>query len=397
MPVVTLPKGTTVDSPGVAGELKAALGKVQAALPDARVASYASTHDRAFVSKDGRTTFALVSIPARGGVDPGQAEARRAQAAARRHRRSADRPSRSPGSMRCAPPLPTATMRGGASLAIEAAVAGAGALLVLAFVFASWMAIVPLLMAIVAIPTTFLLIWPLATVTDVSIIVKFLAALIGLAIAIDYALLVVVRWREERLRPGTTNEAAVVQAMQHAGRAVVFSGSTVAISLLALVVLPVPFLRSLGIAGMLIPLVSVAVAVTLLPVVLATIGPRLDRRAHGRAPIARAVAGRPGRAWSCATAGPRPSRRSSSWARSSSRPPRFSSATRAPTRWPSRARRARDSSSSRPRASAPGRSRRSSRWSAPAIPRPSPAPWPASKVSRARSPPPTGAGTAPPW
>jgi putative drug exporter of the RND superfamily len=71
--------------------------------------------------------------------------------------------------------------------------------------------------------------------------------------------------------------------MQHAGRAVVFSGSTVATSLLALVALPVPFLRSLGIAGMLIPLVSVAVAVTLLPVVLATIGPRLDRRHTGRA------------------------------------------------------------------------------------------------------------------
>ena len=70
--------------------------------------------------------------------------------------------------------------------------------------------------------------------------------------------------------------------MQHAGRAVVFSGSTVAISLLALVVLPVPFLRSMGIAGMLIPLVSVAVAITLLPVVLATIGPRLDRRHTGR-------------------------------------------------------------------------------------------------------------------
>ena len=66
--------------------------------------------------------------------------------------------------------------------------------------------------------------------------------------------------------------------MQHAGRAVVRSGTTVAISLLALVVLPVPFLRSIGIAGMLIPLVSVAVAITLLPVVLATIGPRLDRR-----------------------------------------------------------------------------------------------------------------------
>ena len=79
MPVVTLPRGTTVDSPGVAGELKAAMAKVKAALPDARVASYTSTHDRAFVSEDGRTTFALVSIPALGGVNPGQAEARAAQ------------------------------------------------------------------------------------------------------------------------------------------------------------------------------------------------------------------------------------------------------------------------------------------------------------------------------
>jgi RND superfamily putative drug exporter len=187
------------------------------------------------------------------------------------------------------------------SLAIEALVAGGGALLVLAFVFASWMAIVPLLMAMVAIPTTFLLIWPLATATDVSVIVKFLAALIGLAIAIDYALLVVVRWREERLRPETSNEAAVVKAMQHAGRAVVFSGSTVGISLLALVVLPVPFLRSLGIAGMLIPLVSVAVAVTLLP-------SYWQRSARGSTAVTRAArigsaaGGRPGLAASSATA-----------------------------------------------------------------------------------------------
>jgi RND superfamily putative drug exporter len=142
------------------------------------------------------------------------------------------------------------------------------------------MAIVPMLMALVAIPTTFLAVWPLASATDVSVIVKFLIALVGLAIAIDYALLVVVRWREERQRGANPNDA-VVAAMQHAGKAVVFSGTTVAISLLALVALPVPFLRSLGIAGMLIPLVSVAVAVTLLPAVLATIGPRLDRR-HAR-------------------------------------------------------------------------------------------------------------------
>ena len=281
VPVVTLPRGTTVDSPGVTRDLGAALAKVRAALPHARVASYASTHDRAFVSKDGRTTFALVSIPLSKGVDPGEREARQAQAALTGVR-VGGAPVRVTGLDALRAAAADGEKAGGASLAIEAAIAGAGALLVLGFVFASWMAIVPLLMAMVAIPTTFLLIWPLATATDVSVIVQFLAALIGLAIAIDYALLVVVRWREERLQENTTNQDAVVKAMQHAGRAVVFSGSTVAISLLALVVLPVPFLRSMGIAGMLIPLVSVAVAITLLPVVLATIGPRLDRRHTGR-------------------------------------------------------------------------------------------------------------------
>jgi putative drug exporter of the RND superfamily len=281
VPVVTLPRGTTVDSPGVTRDLRTALAKVQAALPHARMASYASTHDRAFVSKDGRTTFALVSIPVPKGIDPGEIEARKAQAALTGVE-VGGAPVQVTGLDALRAAAADGKKAGGASLAIEAAAAGAGALLILAFVFASWMAIVPLLMAMVAIPTTFLLIWPLATVTDVSVIVQFLAGLIGLAIAIDYALLVVVRWREERLQEDTSNHDAVVKAMQHAGRAVVFSGSTVAISLLALVVLPVPFLRSMGIAGMLIPLVSVAVAITLLPVVLATIGPRLDRRHTGR-------------------------------------------------------------------------------------------------------------------
>src|SRR3712207_9267696 len=83
---------------------------------------------------------------------------------------------------------------GGASMAVEVLIAGGGALLVLAFVFASWMAIVPLLMAAVAIPPTFLVVLPLANATDVSVIVKVLIARVGLAIAIDYRLLAVVRW-----------------------------------------------------------------------------------------------------------------------------------------------------------------------------------------------------------
>jgi RND superfamily putative drug exporter len=274
VPVVTLARGKTVDSPGITRQLDTALARIEAALPEARTASYASTRDRAFVSEDGRTTFALVYIPAKGGVDPGQAEARRAQAAL-----AGVTVGGSAVELTGLDALRAAAGESegdGTGVLLGTLVAALGALLVLVLVFRSFMALVPLLMAFVAVPTTFLLVWPLASVTDVSVIVQFLVALIGLGIAIDYALLVVVRWREERQRANVTNEAAVRHAMQHAGSAVVFSGTTVAISLLALVALPVPFLRSIGIAGLLIALVSVAVAVTLLPVLLATIGPRLD-------------------------------------------------------------------------------------------------------------------------
>ncbi len=276
VPVVTLPKGTTIDSPGVTAELDNALAKMEQALPNARVASYVSTRDDAFVSRDRRTTYALIYIPQPGGLEPGQLEARRAQAAL-----AGVTVGGSPVEVTGLEALRAAAADGqgettSVSVLVEVLVAGAGALIVLAFVFGSFMAIVPLLMAAVAIPTTFLLIWPLASVTDVSVVVQFLAALVGLGIAIDYALLVVMRWREERRKGNTTNEVAIQNAMAHAGKAVVFSGTTVAIALLSLVVLPVPVLRSIGIAGMFIPLVSVAVAITLLPVVLATVGPRLD-------------------------------------------------------------------------------------------------------------------------
>jgi RND superfamily putative drug exporter len=274
VPVVTLSEGETVDSPGITRQLDSALAKIEAALPEARTASYASTRDRAFVSDDGRTTFALVYIPAKGGVDPGQDEARQAQAALRDVTVGG-----SPVEVTGLDALRASAGESegdGTGVLLGTLVAALGALLVLVLVFRSFMALVPLLMAFVAIPTTFLLVWPLASVTDVSVIVQFLVALIGLGIAIDYALLVVVRWREERQQQGVTNDAAVRNAMQHAGSAVVFSGTTVAISLLALVALPVPFLRGIGIGGLLIALVSVSVAVTLLPVLLATIGPRLD-------------------------------------------------------------------------------------------------------------------------
>jgi RND superfamily putative drug exporter len=289
VPVVQFPKGTTVDSPGVRNELASALARVHRALPAARIASYVSTGDRSFVSADSRTTFALVEIPARGGVDQGQPEARLAQKALAGV--TVGGASVRVTGLDALRATGNDTSGTGTGVLLGTLLAALGALLVLAFVFRSFTAIIPLLMAVVAIPTTFLLIWPLASVTDVSVIVQFLVGLIGLGIAIDYALLIVVRWREERQQIGVSNEQAVKNAMEHAGSAVVFSGTTVGISLMALLAVPIPALRSIGVAGLLIALVSVAVAVTLLPVVLATIGPRVDwPRNHRDA--------RPSRGWS---------------------------------------------------------------------------------------------------
>src|SRR3984893_12295398 len=272
VPVVTLRSGTTVDSPGVKAQLAAIEAKLHQVLPGARTASYASTGDRAFVSPDGRTTFELAYPTPDNESFGNNTKAAKAATAALSGVTVAGAPVHLTGY----DALTNQTGGGkGPGVFLEAMLGGLGALLVLAFVFASLLAFVPILMAVVTIMTTFLVLWGVTAFADVSMIVEFLVALIGLGVAIDYSLLVVVRWREERAH-GFEGDEAVVRAMQTAGRAVVFSGTTVAIGLLALVALPLPFLRSIGYAGMLIPLVSVVVAVTLLPVVLAKFGPRLD-------------------------------------------------------------------------------------------------------------------------
>jgi len=269
-PVITLPAGVTMASPGVRAQLGESLARVQRFVPQVRIVSYASTGNRLFVSADGRTTFALVFLPVSpltGDTAPAfhavaPVLARATIHGAPLHVTGLDALQLSPGG-------------GGNSALVETLLGGAGALLILAFVFGSLLAFLPLIMAGVAIPTTFLLVWGLTTFTPISYIVEYLISLIGLGIAIDYSLLIVMRWREERAA-GLENLAAVQRAMETAGKAVVVSGSTVAIGLLALVVLPVPFLRSVGLGGLLIPVVSVLVATTLLPVVLCVAGPRLD-------------------------------------------------------------------------------------------------------------------------
>ena len=167
-------------------------------------------------------------------------------------------------------------------LVVEVAIGATGALVVLALVFGSLLAGIPLLVAAVSILGTFLALLGLTYVTDVSAVVEYLIALIGLGVAIDYSLLVVTRWREETAT-GAANDEAVRTAMATAGRSVVFSGVTVAVSLAALVVVPLPFLRSIGLGGLLIPLFSVAVSLTLVPALLSAAGPRLTWPRRGAA------------------------------------------------------------------------------------------------------------------
>jgi putative drug exporter of the RND superfamily len=273
IPVVTLPKGEKVSSTGVRTDLARIGTRLHKALPGSRIASYASTHDKTFLSKDGRTTFAVIyprpDPSSTFGDNPKAEKAARGAlrgetvAGQRVHLTGFDALQQDSGGS------------SGPGVLLEAVLGGAGALLVLSFVFASFLAIVPLLTAVVSIMTTFLLLLGLTKLTEVSPIVQFLIALVGLGVAIDYSLIVVSRWREERAH-GRHGDAAVQRAMETGGRAVVFSGITVAIGLFALIALPLPFLRSMGYGGMLIPLVSTLVAITLLPVILAKLGPRLD-------------------------------------------------------------------------------------------------------------------------
>ncbi|MBD0330727.1 MAG: MMPL family transporter [Thermoleophilia bacterium] len=166
-------------------------------------------------------------------------------------------------------PVLAADLRRGELIAIPIA------LLILVFVFGTLAFVLPLLFAAAAIPTTLGGVWLLAHRMELSTYVENLVLLIGLGIAVDYSLLVVHRYREERAA-GRPPEEALLRTAETAGRAVVFSGTAVAIGLSLMLALPFPFLRGFGVAGLLIPLVSIVAALTLLPALLALAGDRLD-------------------------------------------------------------------------------------------------------------------------
>jgi putative drug exporter of the RND superfamily len=165
-------------------------------------------------------------------------------------------------------PIFTQDLRKGESIAVPIA------LLVLLGVFGISVAVtMPFIFAACTITGATGIMYGVAQLAATPTYVTNLIQLIGLGIAVDYSLLVVYRFREE-LAKGIDKEEAVVRTMETAGRAVIFSGATVAIGLLLLVAMPLPFMRLMGIAGFLIPVVSIAAAATLQPVLLFAYGRR---------------------------------------------------------------------------------------------------------------------------
>jgi RND superfamily putative drug exporter len=236
-----------------------------------RTSSFWSTGSRAYVSKDGHTAFAEIYPPG----NPGFNSSTHIKLV--RQKLKAATPAGVQSYLTGRDALEEASSGGnGPSVLTEALIGGGGALVILFFVFGTLPAVLmPIAIAIASILNTFTLVWLLTYVTNVSIIVQFLIALVGLGVAIDYALLMIFRFRDE-LREGEDVETALVETMTHAGRSVIVSGSTVAVGLLSMIVLPLPFIRSIGIGGMLIPAVSVLTAITLLPALLATLGTRIN-------------------------------------------------------------------------------------------------------------------------
>ncbi|WP_406861024.1 MMPL family transporter [Streptomyces sp. HUAS MG47] len=149
-------------------------------------------------------------------------------------------------------------------------------LILLVMVFGSAVAaLLPLGVGIVAILGTNAVLRGLTEFTDVSVFAMNLTTALGLGLAIDYALFIVRRFREE-LETGADTRTAVATTLRTAGRTVLFSALTVAVSLAAMMVFPQYFLRSFAYAGIAVVLLAAAAALTLLPAALLLLGDRVN-------------------------------------------------------------------------------------------------------------------------
>lgn len=229
--------------------------------------------DRGSVSRDGRTTYVALNLTSTTHSDAMTAAGKLLAAVAAAPR---------PGWLRAYVTGIEAVhanliSAGQESIGTAEAVGLPIALVVMVLVFGGLVAAgLPLVMGLVSILIVLGLAYVLGQAMDLSTFIENIATMLGLGLGIDYSLFMLTRYRSERGAGRDVGEA-VVQAVRHAGKAIVISGLAVALGLVALLAAGEPNVSSMGIGGVLVTLVAVAAAVTLLPATVALLGDRIER------------------------------------------------------------------------------------------------------------------------
>ncbi len=245
------------------------LAKLKARPEVASVTSYYSTHSPSLLSRDGRETFAVVQLTAK---DEATKE----------------------NDYKTIEPLitsPIVETKVGGNVAVNIAINKQVSTdleraelitfpilaILLLIVFGSLIAAgLPLLIGGVAIMGAFAILRAMASLTDVSVYAVNVVTMLGLGLAIDYALFIVTRFREELGHENGEVKGALERTMATAGRTIMFSGLTISASLLGLLIFPVMFLRSIGMGAIAATLVAMLAALTILPALLAVLGHRIN-------------------------------------------------------------------------------------------------------------------------
>jgi RND superfamily putative drug exporter len=259
----------TVDDPALREPVVAALAAIRAHPDVAAATGWYDAPSPALVSTDRRATYALVRL--RAGDEDTKVEA----LARVRPVLAAAAPVRTQvgGNV---PFLEVANEQTSKDLARAETLSLPVLLVLLIVIFGGLVAAAtPLLIGALAILGAFIAVRLLNTVTDVSVFAVNVITLIGLGLAIDYALFMVSRFREE-LAAGHDTATAVQRTMVTAGRTVLVSGLTVALALASLLIFPQVFMRSIGFGGTFAVLIAMLAALTVLPALLAVLGPRVD-------------------------------------------------------------------------------------------------------------------------
>ncbi len=262
----TVSPGQTVESPAASAAITAALDRAAQDASVERITSFYATGAPQLVSKDRTRTFAVISLR-------GDDQAKLDALDRLRPQLAADGATvQLGGGVPVAKAINTMV---GADLGRAEEIAFPITAVLLIVIFGSLVStLVPLLLGGLAIILAFTVLHIIASLTNVSVFALNIVTVLGLGLAIDYSLFILNRYREEL--PGRGARGALITAISTTGRAVAFSGITLAASLCGLFVFPQVFLRSMAMGGIAVTLVAMLISMTLLPAMIAILGRRID-------------------------------------------------------------------------------------------------------------------------